>query len=129
MGTAARKAFWLAGPLTAAVWLLLAASLAFLPAEHPVVRAERALSCPWAGIMEQRCPLCGLTTAMGLTLRGNLGEAVITHPLGPGVAALCVALALLGVGRSLAGRRGMTVAQQSNDIGAGSPGGPPGKEA
>jgi len=129
MSRSARRAFWLVGPVTAGVLLLLAASAAFLPPGNALLRAERSVPCPWAWATGQPCPLCGLTTAMALTLRGRLGEAVAAHAAGPGVVGLCVVVVGVGMGRRFAfrGERLPHICQNSN--GAPPGGGPRGKEA
>jgi Protein of unknown function (DUF2752) len=60
--------------------LLSAAYLVFA-----VIRAESKgpVLCPFRRITGRRCPLCGLTRGIGLTLRGQPVRSVKQHPAAP----------------------------------------------
>jgi hypothetical protein len=90
MSDPARQALRLVAPVVAGVLLVLAALWAYLPADSRALHVLGGLRCPFLAATGVRCPLCGLTTSMALTLQGRLGEALVAHPLGPPVVVLAV---------------------------------------
>jgi hypothetical protein len=51
------------------------------------------LPCPWASLLGIPCPGCGLGRAAALLLRGELGSALLLHPLSPVLVPLVLATA------------------------------------
>lgn len=53
--------------------------------------------CPWYRLTGGRCPLCGLTTAIGLTLRGDVRAARRAYPQWPAMVALGLLICYVSV--------------------------------
>jgi hypothetical protein len=107
MSDPARQALRLVAPVVAGVLLVLAALRAYLPADSRALQVLGCLRCPFLAATGVRCPLCGLTTSMALTLRGRLEEALAAHPLGPAVVVLAVGALVYSLvrGKRPAGKR------------------------
>ncbi|MGH9169764.1 MAG: DUF2752 domain-containing protein [Acidimicrobiales bacterium] len=45
--------------------------------------------CPFRLLTGHRCPLCGLTTSVGLLVHGHPAAALRSHPIGPLAVAIC----------------------------------------
>ncbi|HEY3397670.1 MAG TPA: DUF2752 domain-containing protein [Armatimonadota bacterium] len=89
--------------LSGAVYLALAALRAGLPAEGALAQAWARVPCPWAAATGWPCPLCGITRASALLLRGEVRASLECHPLG-GLALLIAAGAVVYGVRAFFGR-------------------------
>ena len=70
-----------------------AASVVAAGAALPLLPVHPPLGCPLRSTTGVPCPLCGMTTSVGETLRLDLGAAVAATPAG--VAAVLAALGVL----------------------------------
>jgi hypothetical protein len=59
----------------------------------PVLPGHPGLACPLRTLTGVPCPLCGMTTSVEETVRGDLSRAFAANPAG--IAAVAVALFLL----------------------------------
>ena len=72
-----------------------AASVVVAGAALPLLSLHPPLACPLRTVTGVPCPLCGLTTSVGATVRLDVGAALAATPAG--VAAVAIAIAVLVV--------------------------------
>ena len=79
-----------------AFWALSGLYLAFA-ASRP--ERDRPVICPFRRITGHRCPLCGLTRGIGLSLRGKFTRSGKQHPAAPVVTPLLLCAFVIGLFR------------------------------